>query len=148
MAFSTYISRLYRDVSGTVIGGVETVTSDLASDVDVSIPATTTNAEVDWSIVRANLKGLCLYAASALTIKTNGTGSAGSITGSAVNAGGSGYALADTGTIAGGTAGTYIVTGVSGSGAVTAYTVTAGGSAYAVGSHATATGGGQAGSGT
>lgn len=70
------------------------------------------------------------------------------LTAIAINGIGSGYAVNDTGTIAGGTGGTYRVSAVS-AGHVTTIVLTAGGSGYSDGTAvATATGGGQPGSGT
>ncbi len=150
MAFSHIATRSYRGTDGQSITSQETITDNTEINFDDAAIPIASNHEVDWAVTRANLKSLSIYATDVLTFKTNGTGSAGAIVSASINAGGSGYALGDTGTISGGTAGTYIVTGVSGSGAVTAFTVTVGGSAYTITGtyNATATGGAQAGSGT
>lgn len=149
MSFTHTVSRSYRDSSGTPITSTETVVSNTEGNYDDTIPDSTTNMEVDLVLNRALLQSLSLFSSNAVSIKTNGTGSAGAITSTSLNTAGSGYAVGDTGTISGGTAGTYIITGIGASGAVVGYTVTAAGSAYAkTNAVVTATGGAQAGSGT
>ncbi len=130
MSFTHTISRSYRDSSGTPITSTEVITSNNEGNYDDSIADSSSNFEVDLSLTLSVLKSLSISSDKVISIKTNGIGTAGAITSTSISAAGSGYALNDTGTISGGTAGTYIVTGVNGSGGVTAYTVTAGGSAY------------------
>lgn len=79
-----------------------------------------------------------------------GTYNAGPILTTTLNAGGSGYAVNDTGTITTGSAdATYIVTSIGAGGAVTGYTITSGGTHYPPATAvATATGGAQPGVGT
>ena len=75
-------------------------------------------------------------------VDTGGAGPLGNIALSTVIAGGSGYAVGDTGTVDGGsTLATYIITFVS-SGVVAGYTITSGGAGYTVTSPATTTTGG------
>ncbi len=149
MSFTHVVTRAYRDSSGTSITSTESPSANSEENYDGTI-SIASNVEVDWAVTRANLVSMSIFCADVLTFKTNGVGSAGAIVSASINAAGSGYAIGDTGTISGGTAGTYLVTGVNGSGGVTAFTVSVAGSAYAISGtyNATATGGSQAGSGT
>ena len=54
---------------------IESPTGDGAKPVDVSIPAATTNKQVNVAATRANLAAVVLYASAAVTVKTNSSGS-------------------------------------------------------------------------
>ncbi len=75
MSITHTVIRSYRDESGVILTGSTTVTDDSSLNTSVTVAISTTNHEVDWAAVRANLQSLCIYASQPVTIKTNSSGS-------------------------------------------------------------------------
>lgn len=53
----------------------ETPSADGGHPLDITVPAATTNKQVNVALTRANLAAVVLYATGAVTIKTNSSGS-------------------------------------------------------------------------
>lgn len=71
MAFTHTITRSYRDSSGTAITGTDTITDNTEWNLDYAVPANQTNLEIDWSMVRADVKSLLIYSDQAISIYSN-----------------------------------------------------------------------------
>jgi hypothetical protein len=73
MSFTHTIAQTYRNDAGS-ISAVTTVTVGPAEvNLDISVPASTTNAEHDIVFTFASVLACDLYASGALTVKTNST---------------------------------------------------------------------------
>lgn len=77
MAFSHTFTRACRDSSGNSITATEVVTDNTEGNFDdaaLTLPLSS-NHEIDWTCVVANLKSISIFADHATVIKTNSSGS-------------------------------------------------------------------------
>lgn len=75
MAFTHRVGITYTTNAGTTKSTTATYTSDLEINADIAIPANSTNYEVDIAFLYATIKSCLLYCDTALTVKTNSSGS-------------------------------------------------------------------------
>lgn len=61
----------YKSDAGTITSTTETFTGDVESDYDGVIAPSTTNAEIDISVIKNNIKSMVLFSNVAVTLKVN-----------------------------------------------------------------------------
>ncbi len=66
------ISQTYQSAGGAVVTSV-VLTADAESNVDITLPSSTSDKEIGFALDESNCQGLCLYCSAAATIKTNST---------------------------------------------------------------------------
>lgn len=76
MSYTHSIATSYKTAALTITNTTDTYTSDGEVNESVSVPASTTNYEVDVVIDVSQIKSMVLYSDQAVTIKTNSTGTA------------------------------------------------------------------------
>jgi hypothetical protein len=72
--FTHSINTGYGTDEGNTITVIKKYTGQTEVNFDGSVPATTDNVEVDIAWIKANVQALLLYSDTALTIKTNNSG--------------------------------------------------------------------------
>lgn len=72
--FTHTLGVTYHTDAGTITSTSSSYTGDSEENLDVAVPANTTNKEYDLTCIAADLKSLVLYSDQAMTIKTNSSG--------------------------------------------------------------------------
>lgn len=73
MAFTHTLGITYRTAAGTITSTTDSYSADSEINEDVSVSATTTNAEIDVAFDPTKIKSMVLYSDKAVTVKTNST---------------------------------------------------------------------------